>query len=187
MPDLAVAPIAAVMRRRAVAVVAGLTLLLPFSISRPAYAANVYQPAGCNISPLNGWESGGGSPGGPQWGLCIVGIGRVEKAKTVLAIQRLSNYYGCSAGTNDGVFGSATLSGVKCMQTRGWLTVDGVVGPETWSYYGHRVNWDFYCTHRLSRYYCAGDNIMEEDWGQNWSYVLDKANSLYVRMDTTNP
>lgn len=58
------------------------------------------------------------------------------KGKTVKAVQTLLIGYGFSCGKTgaDGDFGTSTLNAVKSFQKNRKLTVDGVVGANTWSH-----------------------------------------------------
>ncbi|MEN6317051.1 MAG: peptidoglycan-binding protein [Clostridiaceae bacterium] len=48
-------------------------------------------------------------------------------------LQRLLNDAGFNCGTADGIFGNNTLAAVKAYQTKYKLTVDGIVGKQTWA------------------------------------------------------
>lgn len=49
---------------------------------------------------------------------------------------RLANIEGINVGNIDGIYGPNTANGVKMFQKRYGLTVDGVVGPDTYWYLG---------------------------------------------------
>lgn len=55
-----------------------------------------------------------------------------SKSDNVKALQILLNGRGYSCGKADGVFGTKTLSAVKIFQINKKLSVDGVVGAQTW-------------------------------------------------------
>lgn len=48
-------------------------------------------------------------------------------------IQKKLNQEGDDTGVADGIFGPKTLAGVKAFQKTHSLTVDGIVGPQTWN------------------------------------------------------
>ncbi|MCL6445580.1 MAG: peptidoglycan-binding protein [Alicyclobacillus sp.] len=48
-------------------------------------------------------------------------------------VQYKLNQLGYSSGTVDGIFGTKTLNAVRAFQKAHGLTVDGIVGPVTWS------------------------------------------------------
>lgn len=51
----------------------------------------------------------------------------------VKTLQRLLTAIGYPCGAADGIFGSTTLAGVRAFQSAHKLTVDGVVGKNTWT------------------------------------------------------
>ena len=55
-----------------------------------------------------------------------------SKGDAVRALQTRLNQLGYDCGTIDGVFGPKTLAAVKAFQTAKLLTVDGMVGSQTW-------------------------------------------------------
>lgn len=57
------------------------------------------------------------------------------EGETVKAVQRMLMYLGYDVGDSgaDGIFGSRTQNAVRRFQTVRGLTVDGVIGPETWA------------------------------------------------------
>lgn len=59
---------------------------------------------------------------------------RGSSGTCVKYIQTLANWQGRLALAVDGSFGPGTETGVKTVQTKGGLKVDGVVGPQTWGY-----------------------------------------------------
>lgn len=56
-----------------------------------------------------------------------------SKGAEVKTLQRLLTAIGYPCGAADGIFGSTTLSGVRAFQSAYKLTVDGVVGKNTWT------------------------------------------------------
>lgn len=87
----------------------------------------------------------------PAWGnapTCTVSDTENSNSNAVYGIQLLINDYGpndpqtgnhCTVGRVDGSFGQNTFDGVECLQ-RGYnsfhspqISVDGVVGPQTWA------------------------------------------------------
>lgn len=56
-----------------------------------------------------------------------------NKSNEVKTLQRLLNALGYDCGKVDGIFGSKTLIAVKEFQTKQGLTVDGIVGKDTWT------------------------------------------------------
>lgn len=59
-----------------------------------------------------------------------------NKGVLVTTLQRLLLSRGFNPGKIDGQFGPATTRAVQCAQQANGLTVDGVVGPETWAALG---------------------------------------------------
>lgn len=55
-----------------------------------------------------------------------------SKHGVVKPVQNRLNYIGHDCGTADGVFGAKTTAGVKAFQKANGLTVDGVIGQNTW-------------------------------------------------------
>ena len=56
-----------------------------------------------------------------------------NKGKQVKTLQHLLTAVGCECGNADGIFGSRTLIAVKVFQKAKGLTVDGIVGKDTWT------------------------------------------------------
>lgn len=56
-----------------------------------------------------------------------------NKGNEVKTLQRLLTALGYGCGSVDGIFGSKTLIAVKEFQTKKGLTVDGIVGKNTWT------------------------------------------------------
>lgn len=56
-----------------------------------------------------------------------------SRGTQVLVLQWLLNKAGYNAGAADGIFGSKTLAAVKAYQKAHNLTVDGIVGKNTWA------------------------------------------------------
>lgn len=92
----------------------------------------------------------------PTWGNnCTVSETENAHSNAVYAIQSIITYAGfpnpqannlCTAGTPDGEFGQETFDGVECFQlywnTTGSnkISVDGIVGPQTWSALAEYIN-----------------------------------------------
>lgn len=56
-----------------------------------------------------------------------------SKGAQVKTLQRLLNALDCNCGTVDGAFGTKTLAAVQKYQKANGLTVDGIVGKNTWN------------------------------------------------------
>jgi peptidoglycan hydrolase-like protein with peptidoglycan-binding domain len=56
--------------------------------------------------------------------------------QAITRLQQRLNETGCGPLDEDGVFGQRTASAVKLFQVRRGLTVDGIVGPQTWAALG---------------------------------------------------
>ena len=54
-----------------------------------------------------------------------------SKSNQVVALQEIISDYGYDCGTQDGVYGDKTVSGVKDFQCSRGLNADGVAGPKT--------------------------------------------------------
>ena len=55
-----------------------------------------------------------------------------ELSDWVTYLQQILIDRGCDPGPVDGIFGPLTEAGVRAFQERSAITVDGIVGPETW-------------------------------------------------------
>lgn len=104
-----------------------LTLLSVVVITCVAFAAFLTQgsstasASGCNTVATGSWSNN-----------CTVSEGNISNF--VIAIQTAINESGtgCSAGTVDGDFGPKTFAAIECFQSKKGLSVDGIVGPQTW-------------------------------------------------------
>lgn len=56
-----------------------------------------------------------------------------DRGESVRELQTMLNALGFSVGAVDGVFGNATYLAVRNFQAANGLTVDGIVGPSTWT------------------------------------------------------
>ncbi|MHA0041229.1 peptidoglycan-binding domain-containing protein [Deinococcus sp. PEB2-63] len=75
-----------------------------------------------------------GIVGGNTWEKLIATVRQGDSSNAVRAVQdQLRNRYGYTALTVDGVFGSGTNTAVRDFQTKRGLSVDGVVGLNTWN------------------------------------------------------
>lgn len=74
-----------------------------------------------------------GIAGGNTWEKLIATVRQDDNSNAVRAVQdQLRSGYGYSSVTVDGIFGSGTSSAVRDFQSKRGLTVDGVVGLNTW-------------------------------------------------------
>ncbi|MFN2518394.1 MAG: peptidoglycan-binding protein, partial [Jatrophihabitantaceae bacterium] len=70
---------------------------------------------------------------GPQtWEALVITVRRGSVGDAVRAAQSQLNAHGFSLSV-DGAFGLATDSAARSFQSRVGLSVDGIVGPDTWS------------------------------------------------------
>lgn len=74
-----------------------------------------------------------GSVGSQTWPALVVTVRQGSTGEAVKAVQSQLNAHGAApALAVDGNFGAGTHTAVRSFQTRNALTVDGVVGPNTW-------------------------------------------------------
>ena len=59
-------------------------------------------------------------------------IRRGDKGKEVKTAQQLLNHKGYGAGSVDGIFGENTEKAVRALQKNYGITVDGIIGTDTW-------------------------------------------------------
>ena len=73
---------------------------------------------------------------GPQtWPQLIIQVQQGSNGDAVRAVQsQIHSRGGGAAFTIDGIFGSLTNDAVRAFQTLLGVTVDGIVGPQTWNY-----------------------------------------------------
>ncbi|WP_266075375.1 peptidoglycan hydrolase [Haladaptatus caseinilyticus] len=71
---------------------------------------------------------GGGGGGSYSWPI----YSRGDQAEAVYSIQYLLEEHGYSLNYHDGIYGSEVESTVESFQSANGLSVDGVVGPNTW-------------------------------------------------------
>jgi len=67
---------------------------------------------------------------------------RGDRGKEVKALQKALNERGLNAGPVDGDFGPLTEAAVKALQKQAGITVDGIVGAETWGALGGSFEFD---------------------------------------------
>jgi len=72
-----------------------------------------------------------GIVGGQTWPALIVTVQQGSTGSAVRAVQSQLTAHGY-ATTVDGNFGSGTASSVRSFQSARGLSVDGIVGPQTW-------------------------------------------------------
>ena len=59
-------------------------------------------------------------------------IRRGDRGKEVKTAQQLLNHKGYGAGSVDGIFGENTEKAVRALQKNYGITVDGIIGTDTW-------------------------------------------------------
>ncbi|GIF05683.1 peptidoglycan-binding domain-containing protein [Actinoplanes siamensis] len=69
---------------------------------------------------------------GDTWQALIVAVGPGASGSAVRGVQHEFRQRAGTPSDPDGIFGPATESAVRAFQSGAGLTVDGVVGPETW-------------------------------------------------------
>jgi len=125
------------MLKRAIGVLA-LSLLATGMCAVPA-SADILYPSSCFAAP----SGGNGAYSLKQYWYrrsCWMGgqyLTQVTASDDSIRLPQEAVYWStlgqCSAGTIDGAYGPATTAAVKCYQSKRALTVDGVIGTNTWS------------------------------------------------------
>ncbi|MFR0359526.1 peptidoglycan-binding domain-containing protein [Streptomyces sediminimaris] len=128
------------MRIRRLTIAAGLAAVLTAGLQTPVWAvqdSGTTAAATCTIR----WQTSGGHSGftaGYSWAWNTI-VQRGDEGNAVREIQCLVNshaYYDGPKLTVDGAYGQLTESAVRRLQTN-WsrahsITIDGIVGPQTW-------------------------------------------------------
>ena len=112
------------MLRLRTALVAALTLIVTIAI--PIATSGTAQAASCNTAAKSSWYNN-----------CTVSTSSYSHSNFTVVIQVMVQIYDQdSCGpliALDGYYGSDTANAVKCWQAGHKLSVDGVVGPQTWT------------------------------------------------------
>jgi peptidoglycan hydrolase-like protein with peptidoglycan-binding domain len=136
----------------------------------------------CNTTATNGWSNN-----------CTVSEGNasnmVEAIQTVVKIYgAFHGYSACNPGTIDGIFGTNTFNAVECFQRHTGLSVDGIVGPNTWrTLQGQLVpttvdgNWYYNAVLSTSTPY------QFRVWGPSGVWYVLGLNGTYVQMNLSGP
>jgi hypothetical protein len=91
------------------------------------------------------------------WGNSVwVGNGYQTSGSNVYIAQKIlvSAGYGPTIGTVDGKYGPKTISAIKKYQAANGLSVDGLVGTNTWNKFNSKLRLDFAGTHGSAWYFC---------------------------------
>lgn len=64
-----------------------------------------------------------------------------SRGESVKQIQTICNAAGCNVGAPDGIFGPTTQAGVRCLQGKLNVTIDGEVGPNTYAAIDAFMKW----------------------------------------------
>ncbi len=78
--------------------------------------------------------------GGPMPELAEGSTGEIVHGLQALLTSWASQYGGVAPGPQDGIFGPETKASVEALQGWGGVTVDGIVGDQTWSLSMHAAN-----------------------------------------------
>lgn len=160
------------------ALLLAVALPLGAAITIPAAAS----AASCNTKATSSWSNNCTDAQGNASNMVIA-------IQTVLAMYHAAHSV-CSPGTIDGVFGANTNSAVRCFQSHTGLSVDGIVGPNTWSKLQSQLN-----THFCDGSWCyysdnTGGAISYGTAFRQWApsgvwYVVKEAgvNETFVQMD----
>ena len=86
------------------------------------------------VVPASATPSGsGGSHSGIKYYSTSAALVRTgNRGEDVKTLQERLNALGYNCGDVDGIFGAKTLAAVKAFQTAKSLSVDGIVGVQTW-------------------------------------------------------
>jgi hypothetical protein len=95
------------------------------------YRANIDPICRAIAESIRGASTGGGSTSPPAAGGRPI-IRNGSRGAAVSEAQQLLNRHGAGLNT-DGIFGNLTETAVRRFQTESALSIDGVVGPITWS------------------------------------------------------
>lgn len=133
--------------------------------------------ASCNTAATGEWSNN-----------CTVSEG--ADSRYVVAIQMMVDSQEICPSLNiDGDFGPATLAGVECFQREYGLSVDGIVGPQTWQ--AMRNSLGYYNTSGgYNYYYSSGEGNVDfrrTNSNDAWYYGGPTASSTWTRMNEDAP
>jgi hypothetical protein len=154
--------------------VAFLAFLLP--IGAVVAAPGTAFAAGCNTATTGPWKNN-----------CTVSQGASSKLVEVIQYSVNQENAFCPVVSVDGIFGPATLAGVKCFQSHLHLTADGIVGPNTWNAMEGILlpgplqgNWNYLG-------YYGGAHMDDRYWVPSGAWYFLGRNGTYLRMDSSAP
>lgn len=84
-------------------------------------------------APAQGTSDQSTTGGGKKVTIELTTLRTGSKGAEVKTLQRLLTALGYPCGATDGIFGNTTLAGVRAFQSASKLTVDGIVGKNTWT------------------------------------------------------
>lgn len=84
-------------------------------------------------TPAPGQSDQSTTGGGKKVTIELTTLRTGSKGAEVKTLQRLLTALGYPCGATDGIFGNTTLAGVRAFQSASKLTVDGIVGKNTWT------------------------------------------------------
>jgi len=126
----------AIRRTRACWVI-GLTIVALVSVALPAFAGvPANEPANCNTHATDGW----------YWSCWVSNNAsdpdRISDLSTgIQTVLTYNDEASDNPGGIDGYFGSNSYTGTRWFQQNHGLTVDGIVGSNTWNWLEQDVDW----------------------------------------------
>jgi peptidoglycan hydrolase-like protein with peptidoglycan-binding domain len=170
--------VALLSKLRSRAALAAAPLILIASVAMPMAASGTAQAASCNTTAKFSWSN-----------TCTVSSGAHSNLVVVIQIMtwQLDQQECGPLIAIDGYFGPDTKNAVECWQRAHGLTVDGIVGPQTWASLGNAL---IYNSASGSYYYYYNEYYV--DFRMNgstgvWAYGGPYAGSQWTTMNTSVP
>lgn len=153
-------------------------LILIASVAIPVLTSGTAEAATCNTTAKSSWANN-----------CTTSDG--AHSNYVVAIQTIVEIYDqdlCGPLIAiDGYFGSDTVSAVECWQSGHGLSVDGVVGPKTWTSLESALA--YYDTVGAYKYYISQDEVDFRETTSTgvWAYGGPYTGSPWTNLNTSTP